>query len=62
MPAAAPLDMLRKCRSHFEFVAKRARLRQRRAKAAKDQEAAAAHAAICENFLNDIDATLRDWE
>lgn len=60
--AAAPMDMLRKCREQFDRYGREYRAKEADAfRSAAGRGAAAAKAEINERLVAEIDATLREW-
>lgn len=60
--AAAPMDMLRKCRDQFAGYAREHRAKEADAsRSAEDRGAAGTKAETNERLVAEIDATLREW-
>ena len=60
--AAAPMDMLRKCREQFAGYAREHRAKEAESwRTSEDRGAAAAKAATNERLVAEIDATLKEW-
>lgn len=59
--ALAPIDMLRRCRGHFAYEAEAYRKTEKIAGSVWEKKTAAELASTNEEFVSEIDATLRDW-
>lgn len=61
MKAREPMDMLRACRGRFASEAEEFRKAAHIAGTVWERNVAAELGSTAEKFVNDIDATLRDW-